>query len=168
MGGTRKCAGHPVMAKKSKGKERFSEIRNAKAFRNYEIGERFEAGIALRGTEVKSIRNRKAQINEAFCRVEKNEVFLYHSHIAEYEFGNFNNHNPRRPRKLLLKRREINRIRGALEADGKTVVPLRIYISHGLVKLEIALSVGKKLYDKRYDLKKKVQMREVQRALKNH
>ena len=155
------------MAKKSKAKERFSEIRNAKAFRNYEIGEKFEAGIALRGTEVKSIRNKKAQINEAFCRVEKNEVFLYHAHIAEYDFGNLNNHAPRRPRKLLLKRREINRIRGALEADGKALIPLRMYMTHGLVKLEIALCVGKKLYDKRHDLKKKVEMREVERAIKN-
>lgn len=155
------------MTKQKKGKERFSEIRNAKAFRNYEIGEKFEAGIVLRGTEVKSIRNSKAQINEAFCRVEKDEVFLYHAHIAEYDFGNYNNHNPRRPRKLLLKRREINRIRGALEALGKTLIPLRLYMAHGLVKVEIALCVGKKLYDKRQDLKKKVEMRELERALKN-
>lgn len=156
------------MAKKNKGKERFTEIRNAKAFRNFEIGERFEAGMVLRGTEVKSVRNHKAQINEAFCRVEKDEVFLYHAHIAEYEFGNYSNHNPRRPRKLLLKRREINRIRGALEAEGKTLIPLRLYLTHGLVKVEIALCVGKKLYDKRQDLKKKVQMREVERALKHY
>lgn len=155
------------MAKKNKGKERLTEIRNAKAFRNYEIGEKFEAGIALRGTEVKSIRNNKAQINEAFCRVENNEVFLYHAHVAEYDFGNLNNHNPRRPRKLLLKRREINRIRGALEAQGKALIPLRLYLKHGLVKVEIALCVGKKLYDKRHDLKKKVQMREIERAIKN-
>jgi SsrA-binding protein len=146
------------MAKKNKDKERFTEVRNAKAFRNYEIGERFEAGIVLRGTEVKSIRNSKAQINE---------VFLYHAHIAEYAFGNFNNHNPKRPRKLLLKRREINRIRGALEAQGKTLIPLRLYMAHGLVKVEIALCLGKKLYDKRHDLKKKVEMREVERALKH-
>ena len=160
-------AGHPAMAKKSKGKERFSEIRNAIALRNYEIGEKFEAGIALQGTEVKSIRNKKAQINEAFCRVERNEVFLYHAHIAEYDFGNLNNHAPRRLRKLLLKRREINKIRGALEADGKTLIPLRMYMAHGLVKLEIALCTGKKLYDKRHDLKKKVEMREIERAIKN-
>jgi SsrA-binding protein len=155
------------MSKNKKGKERFSEIRNAKASRNYEIGDRFEAGIALRGTEVKSIRNKKAQINEGFCRVENNEVFLYHAHIAEYDFGNLNNHNPRRPRKLLLKRREINRIRGALEAQGKALIPLRIYMTHGLVKVEIALCLGKKLYDKRQDLKKKVQMREIDRVMKN-
>lgn len=155
------------MGKKKKDKDRFTEVRNAKAFRNYEIGERFEAGVVLRGTEVKSIRNSKAQINEAFCRVEKEEVFMYHAHVAEYAFGNFNNHNPRRPRKLLLKRREINRIRGALEAQGKTLIPLRLYMAHGLVKVEIALCLGKKLYDKRHDLKKKVEMREVERALKH-
>ena len=155
------------MVKKSKNKERFSEIRNSKAFRNYEFGEKFEAGLVLRGTEVKSIRKSKAQINEAFCRVEKDEVFLYHAHIAEYDFGNLNNHQPRRPRKLLLKRREINRIRGALEKQGKALIPLRFYIAHGLVKVEIALCVGKKLYDKRQDLKKKVQMREVDRAMKH-
>jgi SsrA-binding protein len=155
------------MSNKNKGKERFTEVRNAKAFRNYEIGEKFEAGMVLRGTEVKSIRNSKAQINEAFCRVQKEEVFLYHAHIAEYAFGNLNNHDPRRPRKLLLKRREINKIRGALEMQGKTLIPIRLYLAHGLVKVEVALCVGKKLYDKRQDLKKRVQMREIDRALKN-
>jgi SsrA-binding protein len=155
------------MSNKTKDKERFTEVRNTKVFRNYEIGEKFEAGIVLRGTEVKSIRNSKSQINEAFCRVQKEEVFLYNAHIAEYVFGNFNNHEPRRPRKLLLKRREINKIRGALEMQGKTLIPIRLYMTHGLVKVEIALCVGKKLYDKRQDLKKKVQMREIDRALKN-
>ena len=152
------------MAKKKTGKIRVSEIRNAKAFRNYVVGERFEAGIALRGTEVKSIREHKAQINDAFCRVENNEIFLYHAHIAEYSHGNLNNHAPRRPRKLLLNRREINRLRGALEVKGKALIPLRLYFRRGLVKMEIALCTGKKLYDKRQDLKKKAIMREVERA----
>ena len=155
------------MAKKNKGKDRISEIRNSKAFRNYLVGEKFEAGIALLGTEVKSIREHKAQINDAFCRVDNNEVFLYHAHIAEYTHGSLNNHPPRRPRKLLLKRREINRIRAALEAQGKALIPLRLYFKSGLVKAEIAICRGKKLYDKRQDLKKKVQLREVERALKH-
>ena len=153
------------MAKKNTGKNRVSEIRNSKAFRNYVVGERFEAGIALRGTEVKSIRGHKAQINDAFCRLENNEIFLYHAHIAEYTHGNLNNHAPRRPRKLLLKRREINRLRSALEIRGKALIPLRLYFKRGLVKVEIALCAGKKLYDKRQDLKKRAQMREVERAL---
>jgi len=155
------------MAKKKKKGERFSEIRNAKAFHSYEIGEKFEAGIALKGTEVKSVRNNQAQLRDSFARVEKNEVILYHAHISEYDFGNYNNHNPVRPRKLLLKRREINRIRGALEAEGRTLIPLRMYIAHGLVKVEVALCIGKKLYDKRQSLKKREQEREMERAMRS-
>jgi len=155
------------MAKKKKKGDRFSEIRNAKAFHSYEIGEKFEAGIALKGTEVKSVRNNQAQLRDSFARVEKNEVILYHAHISEYDFGNYNNHNPVRPRKLLLKRREINRIRGALEAEGRTLIPLRMYIAHGLVKVEVALCIGKKLYDKRQSLKKREQEREMERAMRS-
>ncbi len=154
------------MGKKKTDKARFTDVRNSKAFRNYEVGEQFEAGIVLQGTEVKSVRNHKAQINDSFCRMEKNEVFMYNAHIAEYDFGNLNNHEPRRPRKLLLKRKEINKIRGALDAQGKTLIPIRMYFAHGLVKVDVALCLGKKLYDKRQDLKKRVQMREVEQAMK--
>ncbi|MFP4069473.1 MAG: SsrA-binding protein SmpB [Opitutales bacterium] len=146
--------------------DRFTEVRNAKAFHNYFVGEKFEAGLVLQGTEVKAIRDGNAQITEAFCRIEKGQVWLYNCHIGEYKFGNFQNHPPRRKRKLLLHRREINKLIGAVEAGGKTLVPLRLYLKHGLVKVEIALCTGKKLHDKRETLKRKVVMREAEREMR--
>ena len=154
------------MAKKKKD-ERNKEIRNSKVHHNYFVGDTYEAGIVLRGTEVKSIRNGKAQIAESFARINKGELFLYTANISEYAFGNLNNHNPVRPRKLLLHKREIHRIMGAIESGGKTLIPTRIYLKNGLVKVEIGVCTGKKLYDKRETLKKKVDMREAERAMKN-
>lgn len=141
-------------------------MRNAKAGRDYELGQRFEAGIVLTGTEVKSIRAGLAQLADAFGRYEKGEVFLYNLHIAEYAFGNINNHAPKRPRKLLLNRREIRKIQQELEAGGKALVPVRLYFKQALVKVELALGTGKKLYDKRADVRKREQLREVERALR--
>jgi SsrA-binding protein len=154
------------MATKDKNSPRFTEIRNSKALRDYTVDERFEAGIQLRGTEVKSIRAGKAQINDAFARVEKGEVWLYNAHIEQYAFGNIHNHDAKRIRKLLLHRRQIEKIRVALEAGGRALVPLRMYFKDALVKVELALATGKKLYDRRDDLKKKAQMREVDQAMK--
>lgn len=154
-------------AKKKSGGERFSEIRNAKALRDYTVDERFEAGLVLRGTEVKSIRAGKAQINDAFARVHKGEVWLMNAHIDEYAFGTIHNHEIRRNRKLLLKRAQIRKIAEALDAGGRALIPLRIYFKEALVKVELALGTGKKLYDKREDLKKKAVMREVDRVLKS-
>ena len=142
-----------------------SDIRNAKAGRDYELGERFEAGIVLTGTEVKSIRAGKAQLADAFGRIERGEAILHNLHIAEYAFGNINNHLPKRPRKLLLKAREIRRIQQAIDAGGKALVPLRLYFKQALVKVELALGTGKKLYDKREDLKKRAIDREIDREL---
>jgi len=144
------------------------EIRNAKAHHNYFVGDCFEAGLVLQGTEVKAIREGNAQIGESFCRIEKGQVWLFNSHIGEYRFGNFQNHPPRRKRKLLLHRREINKLLGAVEAGGKSLVPLRIYLKHGLIKIEIALCTGKKLHDKRETLKKKITMREAEREMRQH
>ncbi len=155
-----------MCAKKKKPEDRYKEIRNAKATHNYFVGECFEAGIQLLGTEVKAIRNGNAQLGESFCRIEKGQVWLYNSHIGHYEFGNFQNHPPRRKRKLLLNRREINKLIGAIDAGGKTLVPLRIYMKHGLIKIEIALCTGKKLHDKRETLKRKVVMREAEREMR--
>lgn len=154
------------MCAKKKSAETQREIRNSKANHNYFVGDRFECGIALLGTEVKAIRNGDAQISEAFCRIEKGQVWLYNSHIGEYKFGNFQNHAPRRKRKLLLHRREINKLIGAVEAGGKSLIPLRIYLKHGLIKIEIALCTGKKLHDKRETLKKKITMREAEREMR--
>jgi SsrA-binding protein len=155
------------MAPPPKDAKRFREIRNSKALRDYSVDERFEAGLQLRGTEVKSIRAGKAQINDAFARVEQGELWLYNAHIEQYAFGNINNHDAKRIRKLLLHRRQIDKIRVALEAGGgRAVVPLRMYFKDALVKVEVGLCTGKKLFDRRDDLKKKAQIREVEAAMK--
>jgi len=151
---------------KPKQNERNKEIRNAKVHHDYFVTDTYEAGIVLRGTEVKSVRLGRAQIAEAFARIEKAEVFLYNAHISEYAFGNLNNHNPVRPRKLLLNKREIHKILGAIESGGKTIIPTRMYIKHGLVKVELGLCTGKKLYDKRETLKRKIDLRDAERAMK--
>ena len=122
--------------------------------------------MVLQGTEVKAIREGNAQIGESFCRIEKGQVWLYNSHIGEYSFGNFQNHPPRRKRKLLLNRREINKLLGAVEAGGKSLIPIRIYFKDALIKIEIALCTGKKQYDKRETLKRKVVMREAEREMR--
>jgi SsrA-binding protein len=142
------------------------EFRNAKAGRDYHIGQRFEAGIVLRGTEVKAIRGGRINLADSFCRVERGEVFAYHLHISEYAFGNINNHVPLRPRKLLLGRREIEKVRVAIEAGGEALIPLRLYFKQGLVKLEVALCLGKKQFDKREDLKRRAQQRDIDQAMK--
>jgi len=145
---------------------RHSEIRNAKALRDYFVDEKFEAGIALRGTEVKAIRAGQAQINDAFGRYEQGELWLLNMHIAEYAWGNQFNHDPRRKRKLLLHQHQIRKIAMALEAGGRALVPLRMYFREALVKVEIALCTGKQLYDKRADLKKRAELDEARKALK--
>lgn len=148
--------------------KRYTEIRNAKAGRDYFVDERFEAGIQLRGTEVKSIRAGKAQISDAFGRIEKGEAWLYNAHIEQYAFGNIHNHDAKRVRKLLLHRRHIDKIQQALAAGSRAFVPLRMYFKDALVKVEMGLCTGKKLYDRRDDMKKRVQLREVEQAVKQH
>ncbi len=155
------------MSAKAK-KDRYKEVRNNRAHRDYFVEERVEAGIVLRGTEVKSIRQGMAQINDAFVRIERSTPILYHAHISEYAFGTDANHNPYRPRRLLLNRREIHRWEQQLQSGGRTLVPLRLYFKKGLVKAEIALCRGKKQYDKREDLKRKADELEADRALKQH
>jgi SsrA-binding protein len=155
------------MAAKKDSSARAREVRNSKVFRDYFIDEKFEAGIVLTGTEVKSVRAGRVQLNDSFGRVEKQSIFLYHVHISEYEFGNINNHNPYRPRKLLLHRKEIEHIAFEVSAGGKAIIPTRMYFKGGLVKVELGLCRGKKLYDKRDDLKKKAHEEEMQRALKS-
>lgn len=154
------------MAAKASNKHRLPDLRNAKARRDYDLGERFEAGIVLAGTEVKSIRAGQAQLADAFGRIEKGEAFLHNLHISEYGFGNVNNHPPKRVRKLLLKAKEIRKIQYELEAGGRTLVPVRIYFKGALIKVELALGTGKKLYDKRQDMRKRDEMREVERAMR--
>jgi SsrA-binding protein len=154
------------MCAQARDSERYTEIRNAKARRDFFIEDKFEAGVALRGTEVKSIRNGRAQINDAFGRVERGEVWLLNAHIDPYEYGTDNNHDARRPRKLLLHKHEIRKIAQAMDAGGRALVPLRLYFKEALVKVEVALGTGKKQFDKREDLKRRAQMREMGRALR--
>ena len=154
------------MSAQKKDATRYTEVRNAKALRDYFVDERFEAGIALKGTEVKSIRAGKAQISDAFGRVENGELWLHNAHIEQYAFGNINNHDARRIRKLLLHAHQIRKIAQALNAGGRALVPLRMYFKAALVKVEIALCTGKKLYDKREDLKRKTELQEARKAHK--
>jgi SsrA-binding protein len=154
------------MSAKKKDPVRYTEIRNSKALRDYFVDERFEAGIQLRGTEVKSIRAGRAQITDAFGRVEKGELWLHNAHIEQYAFGSTNNHDAKRTRKLLLHRHQIRKIEQALAAGGRALVPLRLYFKDALVKIEVALGTGKKLFDKREDLKKKAVLKEVRKDLK--
>ncbi len=123
---------------------------NRKARFNYEIGEKFEAGIALAGSEVKSLRTGKANIAESYASAEGGEMYLINAHIDEYRQAGRDNHDPRRPRKLLLHRKEIGRLAGAIQRDGVTVIPLRIYFNdRGIAKIELGIGRGKKLHDKR-------------------
>ena len=154
------------MSAKKKDPARYSEIRNSKALRDYFVDERFEAGIQLRGTEVKSIRAGRAQITDAFGRVEKGELWLHNAHIEQYAFGNIHDHDAKRTRKLLLHRHQIRKIEQALAAGGRALVPLRLYFKDALVKIEVALGTGKKLFDKREDLKKKAVLKEARKDLK--
>lgn len=140
---------------------------NKKAYHDYFIEDKYEAGISLAGTEVKSLRMGKCSVKEAFIRIEKGEVYVYNMHIAAYEKGNIFNKDPLRVRKLLLHKREIRKIEGQIAQKGYTVVPLSVYFSGSLVKVEIGLAKGKKLYDKRQDIAKKDQRREAERKFKN-
>ena len=139
---------------------------NKKAYHDYFILETYEAGIALHGTEVKSLRMGKCSIKEAFIRVENEEVYVYGMHISPYEKGNIFNRDPLRQRKLLMHRKEIDRLVSKIKEKGFTLVPLQVYLKGSLVKVEIGLARGKKLYDKREDLAKKDARREMERGFK--
>lgn len=149
------------------GKESIKLIaNNKKAFHDYFIEDKYEAGISLAGTEVKSLRMGKCSVKEAFIRIEKGEVMIYGMHISPYEKGNIFNKDPLRPRKLLLHKHEINKMAGKMAEKGYTIVPIQVYFKGSLVKVEIALARGKKLYDKRQDIAKKDQRRESEREFK--
>ncbi len=139
---------------------------NKKAYHDYFILEKYEAGIELVGTEVKSLRMGKCSLKESFIRIDKGELFIYGMHISPYEKGNIFNKDPLRVRKLLVHRHEINKMMGKISQKGYTIVPLQIYFKGSLVKVEIALAQGKKLYDKREDIAKKDQRREAEKEFK--
>lgn len=139
---------------------------NRRARHEYHIMETYEAGIVLQGTEVKSLRAGRASLQDSFARVENGEVWLYNMHISPYEQGNRYNHDPKRPRKLLLHKREIMYLWGRTREKGLTLIPLRCYFKDGKAKVELALAKGKKLYDRRADLAERAARREMERALK--
>ena len=139
---------------------------NKKAYHDYFIEDKYETGIALHGTEVKSLRMGKCSIKESFIRIENGEVFVYGMHVSPYEKGNIFNKDPLRVKKLLLHRQEINKLTGKINEKGYTLVPLQVYFKDGLAKVEIGLAKGKKLYDKRQDIAKKDQRREAEKEFK--
>ncbi|MFV0289944.1 MAG: SsrA-binding protein SmpB [Mangrovibacterium sp.] len=142
-------------------------IRNKRAFFEYEILDTYIAGIQLLGTEIKSIRNSKASIVESYCRFSKDELYVINMNISEYDFGNINNHVARRDRKLLLQKKEMSKLQQKLKESGLTIVPLKMFINdRGLAKLEIGLAKGKKLHDKRETLKLKDAKRDMDRFYK--
>lgn len=148
-------------------KESIKQIaNNKKAYFDYFIEDKYEAGIVLHGTEVKSLRMGKCSVKESFVRVESGEVYIYNMHISPYEKGNIFNKDPLRIKKLLLHNYEINKISAQMQQKGYTLVPLRVYFKGSLVKIEIGLARGKKLYDKRQDIAKKDQRREAEKDFK--
>lgn len=142
-------------------------IKNKKARFNYEIGDTFTSGIVLTGTEIKSIREGKANINDSYCIVENGEVWVKGMHVSEYSYGSYNNHSVKRDRKLLLNRKEIAKITKATEAPGFTIVPIKIFISEkGFAKLVIGIGKGKKQYDKRQSIREREDKRNLDRMFK--
>jgi len=141
--------------------------KNPTAYHNYSIESTLEAGIVLTGTEIKSIRNGKVNIKDTYINIKNNEVFVYGMHISPYEFGNIFNKDPLRTRKLLLNRREIDKLTGMVKQKGVSLVPISLYWSGNKVKVQIGIGKGKKLYDKREDIAKKDAQRKIERAMKN-
>ena len=139
---------------------------NRKAYHNYHLGDSVEAGIALTGTEIKSIRAGRASLSDAYVRPEAGELWLVNAHIARYEAGSYLSHEPRRPRKLLLHRKQIDSLTSKVVEKGFTLVPLKLYIKDSLAKVEVALARGKKLYDKRESISRRETEREIERAIK--
>ncbi len=140
---------------------------NRKAFHEYHIFDKYNAGMVLTGTEIKSVRKGAVNLKDSFVKIDDGEVFLYNCHISPYEQGNRYNHEEKRLRKLLLNKKEIDKLIGKIKKDGYSIIPLEIYLDKGWAKVEIALAKGKKLYDKRDDLAKKAQSRDIERAVKS-
>ena len=140
---------------------------NRKARHDYHIEESYEAGIVLTGTEVKSVRGARVNLKDSYARIENGEIFLYNMHISPYEQGNRFNHDPVRIRKLLMHKIEINRLTGKINEKGYALIPLKIYLKSGLVKVELGLARGKKLYDKRRDIAERDSKREIERVFRD-
>ncbi|OIO87826.1 MAG: SsrA-binding protein [Anaerolineae bacterium CG2_30_64_16] len=154
------------MARQSEGEVK-QVATNRKALHDYEVVDTFEAGIALTGTEIKSVRAARVNLRDGFVQIRQGEAWLLNVHISPYDFGNRENHEPRRERKLLLHRREIRKLQSKVSERGWTIVPLRMYLKDGRAKIEIALVRGKRLYDKRDAVAERDMNRELQRAVKD-
>ncbi len=141
---------------------------NRRARRNYFITETMEAGLVLQGTEAKALREGRANLQDAYCKVENDEAFLLNAHISPYSHGNLQNHDPLRPRKLLLHKREIGKLKKASEQKGFTIIPLKLYFKKGIAKVEIGMARGKKLYDKRTDMAERETQRRIDRIMKQY
>lgn len=141
---------------------------NRKARHNYHIDDVFEAGMVLKGTEVKSLRQGRVNLKDAYARIKQGEVFVHQMHIGPYPFAHYDNHEPLRPRKLLLHKQEIKRLFGKINEQGFTLVPLKIYFKSGKVKLQLALARGKRQYDKREAIRRRDEQRELDRARKKY
>ena len=141
--------------------------KNPVAYHNYSIDDKFEAGIVLTGTEIKSIRTGKVNLKDSYVNIKNGEAFIYGMHISPYEHGNIFNKDPLRTRKLLLNKREINKLLGYITQKGMSLIPTKLYFNGNFVKIEIGIGKGKKLYDKREDMAKKDAERKIQRTLKN-
>jgi len=141
---------------------------NRKAYHDYFIEDRFEAGLVLTGTEIKSVRAGQVNLRDSFATIKDGELWLINAHIAVYERGTLFNHDPRRPRKLLMHRREINRLAGKIQEKGFTLIPLRMYLKNNRAKVELALARGQRHYDKRATLREKETRREVEREMARH
>lgn len=139
---------------------------NRKAFHDYFVEDRIEAGIILTGTEIKSIRNGRVNLKDSYARVDNGEIWVHQMHISPYDQGNRYNHDPLRPRKLLLHRSEINKLAGKVQQQGLTLIPIKIYLKKGLAKVELAVGQGKKKYDKRQALSEREGKRDIERALR--
>ena len=143
-------------------------IKNKKASFEYQFIDKYIAGIVLLGTEIKSIRNNEANISDAYCIIKNNEIFLINLHISEYKNASLNNHNPKRERKLLLNKQEINKIEKKTKEKGNTIIPIRLFINNkGKAKVEISVAKGKKIYDKREDIKERDMKRDLEKIKKN-
>ncbi|MEI8390701.1 MAG: SsrA-binding protein SmpB [bacterium] len=154
------------MSKDKKNKQEKVAASNKKAFHEYSIMEKYQAGIVLTGTEIKSVRAGRVTLKDSFAKIEKGEVWLYKSHISPYEMGNIYNHDPERKRKLLLTKNEIRKLTDKIKGTGETLIPLKMYISEGWAKVEIGIAKGKKLHDKRDDIAQKSVKRDIERAMK--
>ncbi|MCY4158226.1 MAG: SsrA-binding protein SmpB [Bacteroidetes bacterium] len=141
---------------------------NRRARREYHILDTIEAGIALVGTEVKSIRDGRVSLAESWCKIDQHEIFLVDTHVSPYSHGNLNNHDPLRPKKLLLHRKEIMRLQKAVEQKGNTLIPLSLYLKRGKIKVQLGIAKGKKLFDKRADIAERDTKRQLERTLKQY